>query len=179
MLHTRKNQIVSGLSARLLFALALACLVMGASVSWAQSYKSSARSTVARSNPAEQSKGEDEPLFSEYRGVRIGMTAEEARQKMGEPQDKSDEQDFFVFNEKESAQVFYDKAHKTYAISINYLGTGGGTPAPKAVLGSEIEAQPDGSMYKMVRYRKSGFWVAYSRTAGSDPLITVTMNKID
>jgi hypothetical protein len=175
MLHTRKTQILSGLSVRLLFA--LACLLMGASVGWAQSYKSSARSTVAGSNP--ESKGEDEPLFSEYRGVRIGMTAEEARKKMGEPQDKSDEQDFFVFNEKESAQVFYDKAHKTYAISINYIGAGGSTPLPKAVLGSEIEAQPDGSMYKMVRYRKSGFWVAYSRTAGSDPLITVTMNKID
>jgi hypothetical protein len=124
-------------------------------------------------------KGEDDPLFSEYKGVHIGMTADEARKKLGEPQDKSDDQDFFVFNEKESAQVFYDKSHKTYAVSINYLGAGSSTPMPKAVLGSEIEAKPDGSMYKMVRYRKAGFWVSYSRTAGTDPLVTVTMQRID
>jgi hypothetical protein len=107
------------------------------------------------------------------------MTTDEARKKLGEPQDKSDDQDFFVIGEKESAQVFYDKAHKTYAISINYLGGGSDTPAPRGVLGSEIEAKPDGSMHKMVRYRKAGFWVSYSRTAGTDPLTTVTMQRID
>jgi hypothetical protein len=136
---------------------------------------SSARATVTGA----QAKGEDDPLFIEYKGVRIGMTADEARKKLGEPQDKSDEQDFFVINEKESAQVFYDKAHKTYAISINYLGAGSETPAPRGVLGSEIEAKPDGSLYKMVRYRKAGYWVSYSRTAGTDPLTTVTMQRID
>ncbi len=107
------------------------------------------------------------------------MTISEARNKLGSPQDKSDEQDFFVFNEKESVQVFYDKLHKTYAVSINYLGAGSSVPMPKAVLGSEIAAKPDGSMYRMVRYRKAGFWVSYSRTAGNDPLTTVTMQKID
>jgi hypothetical protein len=140
---------------------------------------SSARATVTGANSAAQAKGEDDPLFSEYKGVRIGMTADEARKKLGAPQDKSDEQDFFVINEKESAQVFYDKAHKTYAISINYLGGGSETPVPRGVLGSEIEAKPDGSLYKMVRYRKAGYWVSYSRTAGTDPLTTVTMQRID
>lgn len=141
--------------------------------------RSSARATVAGANSTDQTKGEDDPLFIEYKGVRIGMTSDEARKKLGEPQDKSDEQDFYVFNDKESAQFFYDKAHKTYAISINYLGMGTATPAPKGVLGSEIEAKPDGSLYKMVRYRKAGYWVSYSRTAGTDPLTTVTMQRID
>jgi hypothetical protein len=138
----------------------------------------STRAGTAGANSAEP-KGEDDPLFIEYKGVRIGMTTDEARKKLGEPQDKSDDQDFFVFNDKESAQVFYDKAHKTYAISINYLGVGNSTPVSKTVLGSEIEAKPDGSLYKMVRYRKAGYWVSYSRTAGTDPLTTVTMQRID
>ena len=183
MLHIKENYLVTKLPGLLLplVAVALLCSGVGAmSRAAAAQSRSSARATVAAgATSADKTKGEDGPLFSEYKGVRIGMTADEARQKMGNPQDKSDEQDFFVFGEKESAQVFYDKAHKTYAISINYLGTGGSTPTPKDVLGSEIEAKPDGSMYKMMRYPKAGFWVSYSRTAGSDPLVTVTVQKID
>jgi hypothetical protein len=154
------------------------CVLASAGVR-AGAQNNSARTTVAHASAVNQPKGEDEPLFNEYKGVRIGMLTEEARQKLGTPQDKSDDQDFFVFNEKESAQVFYDKAHKTYAISINYLGAGNSTPLPKAVLGAELEAKPDGSMYKMVRYPKAGYWVSYSRTAGNDPLITVTVQRID
>jgi hypothetical protein len=181
MLQLRKEDTHFNLPCLALTGLALVWFMSGASllcIVEAQNH-SSARATVAGANANDQTKGEDDPLFSEYKGVRIGMTTDEARKKLGEPQDKSDEQDFFVFNEKESAQVFYDKAHKTYAISINYLGGGTATPAPKGVLGSEIEAKPDGSLYKMVRYRKAGYWVSYSRTGGTDPLTTVTIQRID
>jgi hypothetical protein len=171
--HTHFNLPCLALS---VFALALFATAGSLQKAEAQSH-SSARAAVT--NSAAQSKGADDPLFSEYKGVRIGMTADEARKKLGEPQDKSDEQDFYVISEKESAQVFYDKAKKTYAISINYLGGGSETPAPKGVLGSEIEAKPDGSLYKMVRYPKAGYWVSYSRTAGTDPLTTVTIQRID
>src|SRR5687767_777097 len=41
----------------------------------------------------------DQPLLREYRGVRLGMTAEESRRKLGEPMDKSDQQDFYVISE--------------------------------------------------------------------------------
>src|SRR5437660_12621423 len=39
--------------------------------------------------------GDDKPIFSEFRGVHLGMTTEEARKKLGSPRDKSDEQDFY------------------------------------------------------------------------------------
>lgn len=180
MLYLKQDHPVFRLPCLLLAALCFVCIA-AASASWTrvEAQGRASRTTTAAANPTDRTKGEDEPLFSEYKGVHIGMTSDEARTKLGEPQDKSDDQDFFVFNEKESVQVFYDKSHKTYAVSINYLGGGSSVPMPKAVLGSEIEAQPDGSMYKMVRYRKAGFWVSYSRTAGNDPLITVTMQKID
>lgn len=120
----------------------------------------------------------DEPCFSEYRGVQIGMAINEARQKLGKPKEQADELDIYSFNEKETAQIYYDKGtQKVTAISIDYLGA---TDAPecKKVTGTEADARADGSRFKMVRYPKHGYWVSYNRTAGASPIITVTMQKI-
>ena len=54
-----------------------------------------------------------------------------------------------------------------------------GIPSPKDVLGTDADKKPDGSLYKLVRYPKAGYWVSYSRTAGDSPTITVTMQKIE
>lgn len=122
---------------------------------------------------------EDKPLFQEYRGIQIGMAADEVRKKLGSPADKSDEQDFFTVNDNESAQIFYDKAHMVMAISANFLNGAREVPTPKALFGSDLTAKPDGSAYKMVRYTKAGYWLAYSKSSGDSPLITVTIQKID
>jgi hypothetical protein len=128
---------------------------------------------------AAQNADEEVPVFREYRGVQIGMAADEARKKLGGLKDKSDEQDFFVINDKETAQVVYDKAHKVSTLSVDFLSGAPGVPTPKAVVGADIEPKPDGSMYKMVRYTKAGFWVSYNRTAGDSPMISVTIQKIE
>lgn len=178
MLNLKQDHIVSKIPGVLLVAVALAWVLTSAALR-ADAQNRPARTTDALAGATDQPKPEAEPAYSEYKGVRIGMTTQEARAKMGNPQDKSDDQDFYVFSEKESAQVFYDKAHKVYAISINYIGLGSSVPQPKDVLGSEIEAKPDGSMHKLVRYPKAKFWVSYSRTAGNDPLTTITLQRID
>lgn len=139
---------------------------------------SSGSALIARAQKAGGDDKADKPLYVEYKGVRIGMETGEVRKILGAPTDKGDVQDFFVISEKESAQVFYDKTHKVMAVSVNYVGDGSGAPLPKAVLGTEIEAKADGALHKMVRYPQAGFWVSYNRTAGDDPLITVTMQKI-
>lgn len=118
----------------------------------------------------------DKPLYSEYKGVHLDMEASEVRKKLGNPTDKGDVQDFFVFSDTESAQVFYAKG-KVMAVSVNYVGEKS-APLPKVVLGTDIEAKPDGAMHKMVRYPDAGYWVSYNRTGGGDPLVTVTMQKI-
>jgi hypothetical protein len=123
--------------------------------------------------------GDDGPLFQEYRSVRIGMTTDEVRKKLSDPTDKSDEQDFFIFSDNESAQVFYDKSRKVFAISVNFLNGARDMPTPKNVFGSDLPAKSDGSMYKMVRYPKAGCWVSFSRTSGNAPLTTVTVQKIE
>lgn len=120
----------------------------------------------------------DEPCFSEYRGVQIGMKIDEARQKLGKPKEMAEEVDIYSFNDKESAQVYYDKStQKVTAISVDYVGA---TDAPecKKVTGTEADAKADGSKFKMVRYPKAGYWVSYNRTAGATPVVTVTMQKI-
>lgn len=121
-------------------------------------------------------KDKDEPPFHEYKGVHIGMTADESRKKLGTPTDKGDAQDFYAVNDNETAQIFYDAEKKVYALSIIYMG-GSSMPTAKAVLGAEVEAKPDGSMHRRVDYPKVGYWIAYSRTSGDSPLVTVTMQK--
>jgi hypothetical protein len=132
---------------------------------------------IAYAQNAGGEKKADKPLYIEYKGVRINMEASEVRKKLGNPADKGDVQDFFVFSEKESAQVYYTKG-KVMAFSVNYVGDNSGAPLPKIVLGTDIEAKPDGAMHKMVRYPEAGYWVSYNRTGGDDPLVTVTMQKI-
>ena len=119
----------------------------------------------------------EQPFIRDYRGVQIGMTADAARQKLGAPTNMGDTQDVYVFSEKETAQVFYDGAKTVTAISVDYVGEVSGAPDCKAVLGTQLEHKADGSVYKMIRYPKHGYWVSYNRTAGEAPIVTVTIQK--
>jgi hypothetical protein len=135
--------------------------------------------TVSISSSGQRQRTADEPLFSEFKGVRIGTSTDEARKKLGSPRDKGDDQDFYVFNDTQAVQVYYDKAKTVSAISIDFMSGATDIPAPKDVIGGEPDTKADGSAYKMVRYPKLGYWVSYSRTAGASPTITVTIQKID
>ena len=121
---------------------------------------------------------EEVAAFKDYRGVQLGMTADEVRKKLGDPKDKSDAQDFFIFSEKETAQIVYDTTHKVVTISADFTTVGADVPTAKQVFGSEVEAKADGSVYKMVRFPKAGYWLSFNRTSGSSPLTTVTLQKI-
>jgi hypothetical protein len=95
------------------------------------------------------------------------------------PQQKDDSQDFFVFSARERARLYYDAKGAVSAVIVTYIGKSGDVPTPKAVLGSEVEARQDGSMYRLVQYPKAGYWVAYSRTTGDEPLTIITMQKMN
>ena len=118
-----------------------------------------------------------QPLYGDYRGVRLGMTPQEVRANLGNPVLKDEELDYFVFADNVTAQVAYDGAHKAKAISVDFPG-GVGAPDYKAVVGSELTTRPDGSMFKLVRYESLGFWVSYNRSAGTTVIVTVTIQKI-
>lgn len=116
-----------------------------------------------------------QPLYREYRGVRLGMTAAEARAKLGEPVMKSDEQDFFVLSANETTQIVYDAFQKVVTISTDYSG-GVGAPDHRLVVGDGMMLQrPDGSFFRMVQYESAGMWVSYNKSAAMLPVVTITI----
>ena len=123
-------------------------------------------------------KKDEQPAFREYKGIKLGMPADAVRKLLGNPADKGDTQDLFTFGDHETAQFYYDSARNVSAISVSYFGDVSKAPAAKVVLGSDAEAKPDGSLFKMIRYPKAGYWVSYSRTAGDSPMVIVAVQKI-
>jgi len=154
------------------FLLAAACLLLVCGSAFSQTAQ------VRRGAPAGPATTPEDgsPAFHEYRGVQLGMISDEVRKKLGDPKDKGEEQDFWVF-EEETAQIVYDKTHKVITISADFTNTNKAITA-KQVFGSDLEAKADGSIYKMVRYPKAGYWLSYNRTGGNSPLITITLQKL-
>ncbi len=118
------------------------------------------------------------PVYQDFMGVTLGMSADEVRAKLGHLKDKGERQDFFVFSESQWAQTVYDDKGKLTVISVDYIGKDSRAPSPESVLGEAVEVKQDGSIYHLKRYPEAGYWVAYSRTAGDNPTVTVTMQKI-
>lgn len=120
---------------------------------------------------------EKPPVFT-YRAIPIGSSAEEVRKKLGDPKEKYETQDLYVFGDDESAQFIYDGDKKVRAIMITFTGKLGEAPTPKQVFGEDAEAKPDGGIFKMVRYPKAGFWISYNKIVGDDSIISIAMQKI-
>ena len=118
-----------------------------------------------------------QPRYRDYRGVQIGMTAAEARTKLGTPTLKSDEQDFYVFSANETAQIGYDAAQKVIMISTDYTG-GVGAPDYKNVVGEGLLERPDGSLFRMVIYDQERLWVSFNKSAAVVPTVTVTIGHL-
>lgn len=152
-----------------LVVMAAAISLLSVTVSQAQT----PRKVSATTGPEEELSA-----FKDYRGVQLGMTADEVRKKLGDPRDKAEEQDFYMFNDTETLQIVYDKTRKVVTISADFMNPGNTVPTAKQIFGAEVEPKADGSVYRMVRYPKAGYWVSYNRTSGDAPLTTVTLQKI-
>ena len=97
---------------------------------------------------------------------------QEVRAKLVEPTFKDDTLDFYVISENESTQIAYDATHKVKTISTDYAN-GVGAPNYLSVVGAELVQRPDGSLYRLVRYEKEGFWVSYNKSPGGTVTITI------
>lgn len=155
------------------FSVAIAVMVVALAGLFVSAYAQTQKSRVASGDkPLTQ-----QPLFTEYKGVKLDMGPQEVRAKLGDPVLKDEEMDYFIFPDGVTAQVAYDKTHKVRAISVDYAA-GTGAPDYRTVVGTELETRPDGSVYKIVRYESLGFWVSYNRTAGPVITVTITIQKI-
>ncbi|CAN5735147.1 hypothetical protein BH24ACI3_BH24ACI3_05360 [soil metagenome] len=119
-----------------------------------------------------------EPVFDAYRGVKIGMAAEKARETLGKAKDESDKEDYYDFDNGESARVIYDAEKNVRVISATYSKNLESAPQPQDVVGEMIKPNEDGGMFKMVRYPSHGFWITYVKIAGDEPMIIITMQKM-
>src|ERR1043165_7941123 len=86
------------------------------------------------------------PVYTDYRGVSIGMSADDVRSKLDGVK-KGSGQDFVAFSEYESAKIYYDEKHRITAIAIDYIGNIPRARTPETGLGEPLEPRADGSMY--------------------------------
>ena len=121
------------------------------------------------------------PVFTAYRGITIGMPADEVRRKLVKKPRFADSNGlYYVFSEQEKLQIVFDRDKKVKLISIMYAGENADAPAYEEVFGSGVplETSPGGRIYKLVNYDDAGFWIAYYRSAGEHPKTTITIQKI-
>jgi hypothetical protein len=159
--------------------LAGALLITAPQVSAQTSEPANKEQVAAATTASSKTLVRPQPSYSGYRGVALGMTMDDVRNKLNHLREKGKVQDFFVFSEAETAQVFYDKDGKVTAVSVDYVGRQGNPPTPREVLGEDLQAKPNGSMYQLKQYPSAGYWVAYNKTAGDDPTVTITMQKMN
>lgn len=117
-------------------------------------------------------------VIKEYRGVFLGSERAQVRQKLGDPKDEFPAEDSFELSENESVRVFYDDSKKVKAMVVTYSGKLELAPKPNDVLGEGIEPQPDGGIYKLVRFEDKGFWVSYMKMSGDNPSIIITVQSL-
>jgi hypothetical protein len=115
------------------------------------------------------------PVATIYRNIKIGTNADEVRSMLGKAE-IADKDGFFYEMDSELVQIRLDKDKKVRLISVTYSNN---FPRYVEIFGKEAtEVNPDGSLYKLERYPDAGYWIAFSKTAGEQPSVTVTMQKL-
>ncbi len=120
------------------------------------------------------------PALQDYKDIKIGSTADEVRDRLGKAVIDDKDGFYYEFDDTEIVQIRLDSDKTIRLISVTYASQNKDTPKLEEVFGSDTSAKPraDGMIYKLVRYPEAGYWVAYSRTAGEKPTVTVTMQKL-
>lgn len=117
--------------------------------------------------------------MKEYRKVGIGMSADDVESAWGEPKVKDDSGFLYNLSDSETAQIEVGPEKKVTAIAIMFKN-GKGAPSLAEVFGAGATAdrQPNGTLYKMVRYEGAGYWVSYYEGSGDNAVTTVTIRKL-
>ena len=185
MIHQEKKNSLTSFFVVLAFIGAL--IALATVTSFGQTVSSEATPTAVSQNELDKKAALEvkpavlQPVFTEYRGIAVGMTADEVREKIGRKPKIEDKDGFYyVFSDSESLQVVLDENKKVKIISIIYTEGNANAPTYEAVFGKSVPLEPaaDGRVYKLIRYPESGFWVAYSSGAGDKPTVTVTIQKM-
>lgn len=130
---------------------------------------------------SEQEQTAFQPVFTGYRGIMLGMTADEVRRLLNK-KPKYDDTDgfYYIFSDKESAQFVLDENKRVKMVSVIYSRGNADAPSYEDVFGSEIqlEIDADGRINKLINYPDAGFWIAYYQAGGENPKRTLTVQKL-
>ena len=119
------------------------------------------------------------PFFTNYKEVKIGMKADEVKEKLGKAKVEDKDGFFYIFSDNEQAQIGLDEKKQVRVIVIMYSDKDGNAPKYKDIFGTEPQtAGENDSVYNLVQYPTAGYWVAYSRLGGDKPSVTVTIQKV-
>lgn len=120
------------------------------------------------------------PVWHDYKGVAIGMTAPEVYEKLGVPTSENEGGLFYLFTEVETVQVLFDENKKVRTVSVIFTAEFPNPPKFVDVFGKTVadETKADGSAYKMIRYEDAGYWVSYNRMAGEQAMVIIVMQKL-
>jgi len=152
----------------------LATLALGLAVGFTSvwNHRTSAKVVVPVAVPTPE-----KTLFSEYRGIKIGMPTADVRTKLGKAKEETDAQDQYIFSDNESAQFYYEAGHVN-AIMITYQGDVTKAPTAKDIFGEDVAPNDQGMIFKMEKYPKAGFWISYTRTSGADAMVNIALQKM-
>ncbi len=122
-----------------------------------------------------------EPAIHDLHGVVINMTLSEAKEKLGKPKVADKAGLYYEFSKTDTAQIGVDENKKVRTIALMFTSDSENIPTFAEIFGPDVPLveKPNGSVYKMVRYPKAGYWVAYSRSAGDRPMTVITMRRIN
>lgn len=130
---------------------------------------------------ASQPAAEPQPAITELAGVSLGMTADEARKKLGKPDVSDKEGMLFTPGDNQSIQIGLDPKGTVRTIAIIYTEGNDKAMSFEDVFGAGVE-KPDssGNVYKLVRYPSANVWLSYSLTnADSKPTTVITMRRLN
>lgn len=123
------------------------------------------------------------PVFTDYRGVKIGASADEVKELLDEKPESDDGNALlFDFSDGEMAQIVLDGNKKVRLIAVTYTGKNAKAPTYQSVFGASVPVKEmaDGRVYNMVQYPEAGYWVAYSSLAPSNDerMVAITIQKL-
>lgn len=122
------------------------------------------------------------PVITDLKGIKIGMTKDEVREKLGKPSTSDKSSMVYTLSKIETAQIGLNSKGNVRTIALIYTDDDADTPKFEDVFGPSVEkvTKKNGSVYKLVRYPSAGFWIAYSRSIiDKKPLTTITMRKLE
>ncbi len=122
------------------------------------------------------------PVITDLKGIKIGMTKDEVREKLGKPSTSDKSSMVYTLSKIETAQIGLNSKGNVRTIALIYTHEDANTPKFSDDFGPDVpmETKKNGSVYKLVRYPSAGFWIAYSRSIiDKKPLTTITMRKLE